>query len=555
MVLLLALLWALAGAYYLGDIGKTRDDYTWAVNDVVTGDVAAADLWRLPLFWRPLALILVRHLVSLTWEVPWVANLLAALAHLGLAAAMWRFLLPRVGDAMAGATAIVFLTAPVSYDVAHWPAASPTALAGLCLLAGAALATGWPSGRIRGSLAIAGLTFAACCFNEQAAACMGALPLLTLYTRRGAARRFVVATVAVALPSAIYIALLTLTAPDNHRGGVGTFLAPGAWLAHAREALAGLWLQTLGTPGRQLLLGGLEVGAVSMTPVGWLILVAAAVVGAVWVGITAPDRPASPSPAPRGLLVPAGVGWAMLGMMPFAIVATGPIEARHVYLPLLGLLLAVADAGSLLLTLLPRASARLAWRAIGGFAVMAACLGALSLVGVQTTLRTRYLLDVREAEAIQAVLPSPATGAIILVARAAWREADTGYPHYDKRFWSAWQMDHIATAVLRHQYRRDDIFAKHRFSVAFGLARSDVSPEGWTTGLSRGPAWDRGRIPAARIPWARLLAVTIDAKGVVRVVNRLRLTTPDRQWVQPLMQTERAVAPSAQRTEFTVWLR
>ncbi|MEO1280023.1 MAG: hypothetical protein AAFV77_13770, partial [Planctomycetota bacterium] len=71
------MLFVLAGVFFAGDIGKTRDDYTWAVNDPATGAIAVVDLWRLPLFWRPLSLVLVRHVVSLTWDAPAIANVLA----------------------------------------------------------------------------------------------------------------------------------------------------------------------------------------------------------------------------------------------------------------------------------------------------------------------------------------------------------------------------------------------------------------------------------------------------------------------------------------------
>ncbi|MFI4881193.1 MAG: hypothetical protein ACIAQU_01260, partial [Phycisphaerales bacterium JB064] len=166
----------LAGAFYGGDIGKTRDDYTWAVNEPVTGDIAIVDMWRLPLFWRPLSLILVRHLVSLTWDAPWIANLLTAMSHLMLTVVFWRWL-RTLGFALgAGAAALLFLTLPMAYDVMHWPAAMPTAISGVLALVVAAFALKRIT--VRSIAATAGLTFTMCCFNEQAAACMAAVVLL-----------------------------------------------------------------------------------------------------------------------------------------------------------------------------------------------------------------------------------------------------------------------------------------------------------------------------------------------------------------------------------------
>lgn len=520
-------LWMLAGAIYGGDIGKTRDDYTWAVNDPATGQVAVADLWRMPLFWRPMSLVLVRHLVSLTWDAPWIANLLTALAHGVLTILVWRWF--RSLGFLLGArlAAMVFLTLPMAFDVMHWPAAMPTALAGLCAIIAAMVVSGAVqirSGVMR-TTAVSGLAFMACCLNEQAAACLGAiaiLPLASAKPLRDRLRSMVSVSAAVALPAIAYVALVTFTAPGNHRGGSSSFAPIGGWPDRAEAALNGTWSQTFGPHGRDLTLGGFEVGVASLGGLGIFAIVVALVAGLIWAVRTRPATKADEHASSVWLMV-FGVAWFVLGLVPFVIILTGPIEARHVYLPLLGLLVVVLEASRRLGRLLPAMAASIAARTCAVVALVWATLASVALVGIQSTLRERYQMDMDEAAAIVELYPSPPQDAVIVIARAAWREADTGRRHYDKRFWSAWQMDHIATAVLRHAYGRDDIFAKNRFSIAFGVPASQISEEGWTVGLSDGPAWDGGQWPPQLIEWDRLLLLRIDEEGRVLPIDRLAL--------------------------------
>ncbi|GIW74847.1 MAG: hypothetical protein KatS3mg103_1369 [Phycisphaerales bacterium] len=525
-------LWVLAGAFYAGDIGKTRDDYTWAVNDPATGRVALVDLWRLPLFWRPLSLITVRHLVSLTWSAPWIANLLTALSHLLLVVVFWRWLCSLGFGLGAAVAAMLLLTLPAGYDVMHWPAAMPTALAGMLLLAGGWLVRGRPT-PARWA-AMGGAAFAAACFNEQATACMAALALLpaawSARIGQGLAEgvRWVVA---IGSASVLYVLLVAATAPPGHRGGMGSLVGMDDWPPRAGSAVAGAWDQLFGPSGVDLVLGGVQVGVGVLGLGGFSVLAASLLLGLWWVWSARPE-PACPGamhgsrgcPAGRvrpGVLVLVGLAWLGLGLVPFVIVRTGPIEARHVYLPAMGLLLAMLGGLRWVRGVMPGVSAGLACRLAASVGVLVAGVCSVSLVGIQTTLRVRWQMDVAEAAAIARVFPSPPAEGVVLIARAAWREADTGRPRYDRRFWSAWQMDHIATAVLRHQYGRKDLYAKHRFAVAFGVDAETVGQAGWTTELSDGPAWDGGRLAARSIPWDRLVALTIEADGTVVPIDRL----------------------------------
>lgn len=522
-------LWVLAGAFYAGDIGKTRDDYTWAVNDPVTGHVAIADLWRLPLFWRPISLILVRHLVSLTWEAPWIANLLTAASHGALVFVLWRWL-RTLGFALgAGAAAMVFLTLPMAFDVMHWPAAMPTALAGLCAIVVAWLAVSLPGlGRKTTAVSsIAVLTFIACCLNEQAAACMGALALLPMAATHAFRRRVAAAittALAVGAPSIGYIGLVVLTAPGNHRGGASTLVSPAYWSKRGSTVFEGTWSQLFGPHGRDLTLGGIEAGLPSLVGVVGIALLAVAVAaGLAWVWRSVlPVASRCRMPALPWLAF-VGLAWFVLGLVPFVVVQTGPIEARHVYLPVVGLLLVALVACEAIGRTLPDRIARVVGAVLASLAVLWSCAAAVSLVGIQTTLRERYHMDMAEARAIAALYPDPAPGSVLVIARAAWREAETGRRHYDRRFWSAWQMDHMATAVLRQEYERDDIFAKHRFSIAFGAPASEFCADGWTVGLSDGPAWNGGRLPPSLIEWDRLLVLRIEDDGSVVPIDRLAL--------------------------------
>ncbi|MEO1008438.1 MAG: hypothetical protein AAFX79_07715 [Planctomycetota bacterium] len=539
-LVLLLLLWLLAGAFYGGDLGKTRDDYTWAVNDPATGAADAVDLWRLPLFWRPASLVLVRHLVSLTWDAPWIANLLTALAHLSLVLVFWRWLRKLGCGAAADASAMLFVALPIAYDVMHWPAAMPTALSAIVAIVAARLALG-STGEERAARRLAGiaaLAFLCCCLNEQAAACLAAVVVVPLLQRR---RSAIGVALAIGLPCVAYVTLTMMTAPPNHRGGVGTLVDPSDWGPRAISALASSADQLMGERGRHLLLGGLETAWPALGAWG-VALVAAAVLAGVWWSLA--RRPDADGERGHWPVAAAGIAWAALGLTPFIVVRTGPIEARHLYLPLLGVLLAASISAA-------RIPAP-ALVAIGGrLLVAAAALAmAISLVGIQTTLRVRAQMDMEDAAAIVAAHPGPPGGAVILIARQAWRQADTGLRRYDMRFWSAWQMDHMATAVVRHAYGRSDLFAKNRFA-ANNITAADVSPEGWRVGLSKGPAWDGGRVPPVLISWDRVRALTIDGQGRVRPVSALRFEG-DGGFVQPLQVD--AAAPLAP-AEYTVRLR
>jgi len=551
-----AALWVLASAFYAGEIGKTRDDYTWAVNDPATGAVAIADLWRLPLFWRPMSLVLVRHLVSLTWEAPWIANLLAAASHGVLVLAVWRWF-RWLGFALgAGAVAMVFLTLPMAFDVMHWPAAMPTALAGLCAVAVACLAKSMASTtrKIACALGIALLSFVACCLNEQAAACMGAVAVLPLATTQALHRRLTATAttaLAVGLPSLGYVLLVVVTAPSNHRGGASTLVSPERWLRRGATVFEESGAQIFGSYGRDLTLGGVEVGLPTLGAFGIALLLAAVMAGLVWIWRSAPRVAAEEHAPATWWLVVFGLSWFVLGLVPFIVVQTGPIEARHAYLPVVGLLLATLVVCQAIGRRLPERAARVMGVAGASIALLWSCIAAVSLVGIQTTLRERYQMDLAEARAIADLYPDPAPGAVFVIARAAWREADTGRRRYDQRFWSAWQMDHMATAVLRHQYGRDDIYAKHRFSIAFGATASAFSEDGWTVGLSDGPAWDGGKLPPSLIEWDRLLVLQIKKDGSVVPIDRLALIRQEQPAeVVPLPAVQsRDLEPSPKRFE------
>lgn len=482
----------------------------------------------MPLFWRPISLVLVRHLVSLTWDAPWIANLLTALSHGVLALAVWRWFRTLGFSLGAGVAAMVLLTLPMAYDVMHWPTAMPTALAGLCAVAVARLSMSAPTTerKIANALGVALLTFVACCLNEQAVACMGAVALLPLATTQALRRRLAAAAttvLAVGLPSLGYILLVRLTAPSTHRGGTSTLVSPARWLERGGRVFEQSWSQLLGPYGRDLTLGGLEVGLPSLGIVGVVLLVVAVAAGFVWVWRSAPRVPTEDrSPALLWLAV-FGLAWFVLGLVPFVVVQTGPIEARHVYLPIVGLLLVALVVCRVTGRTLPVRLTRTIGAMAASVVVLWSCVAAVSLVGIQTTLRDRYQMDMAEAKAIAALYPDPAPGSVFVIARAAWREADTGRSHYDMRFWSAWQMDHMATAVLRHEFGHDDIYAKHRFSIALGAPASEFSAKGWTVGLSDGPAWDGGRLPPGLIEWDRLLVLRIEDDGSVVPIDRLAL--------------------------------
>ena len=531
------LLFVLAGVFFGGDIGKTRDDYTWAVNDPATGAIAVADLWRLPLFWRPLSLVLVRHVVSLTWDAPAIANLLAALSYLGLCVATWRWVRGLGFVLGAGAITALLLTLPMAFDVMHWPAAIPTALAGIIVVLVAHRVMRSPKREVRPwpRLGMACVVFAACCFNEQAVACLGGVALAPMCANlppRTRLRRSALLALAIGVPSALYVLLVAVTSPSTNRGGVSTLLPLGDWFGRTATVGEQTWSQLGGVHGRDLTLRGIEVGLANLGMLGFLVLALAVLSGCfwairTWVVHASDDRPAT------GMAVSVGVGWFALGLVPFIVVKTGPIEARHVVLPAIGLLIACVAVLELASRGLPVRVASVARRGTTCLVLLIAGAGAVSLVGIQATLKDRYRLDLQEARAIAELFPDPQPGAVILVARSPWRAADTGRRQYDRRFWSAWQMDHIATAVLRHQYGRGDIFAKHRFSMAFGVAAEDISEQGWTTGLSDGPAWDGGKLPPSEIAWDRILAVRFEPDGTAVPIDTLRFVR-DRQVIDTI---------------------
>lgn len=539
------LLWIGSSWWFFGDIGKSRDDYTWVVRIPETGTFNWIEMWTIPSFWRPLSLVLVRHMLTVFWDHPWINHLISALAHALVAWCLWQVLRSVTRPRIAAMSAAIFLVFPLSFDVVYWPAAVPTSLSTATVLGIFAVCLN--DARRPGPLwkplsMIALLAAATPCFNEQPATVLPLIPLLyfafegrRLKKPRTWTRPLLLSATCGGLCLA-YVLLLAATASPGQRGSTGRYtpveqLAERTWTTAEQAAQ-----MFVGPPMRDMIIGGAAVGWEQITHLAgilWLVATAIAGLGALCFISNSKANPAKAiqqdnSPRKPAWFALVALTAFVLGWLPFILVQTGPLEPRHAYFPQAMLIILVAVlADSAVARLGHLRLARYGNTCILWFTGAAIIFSAVSLIGFQSVFRTRSQIDVQQVANIMQALPNPPSGSVLVILNESQRASNTGRKYFDRAVMPPWRFDHVSTAVIRHAYGRSDLYAKHAGSLRW-VPPDSVTPSDWTTNLSNGPRWwpqhlGGGVLEQQIISWDRIYPIMIDNNGQVRLANELRI--------------------------------
>lgn len=542
-------------------------------------------------FWRPLHIAMCLGVSTYAHAHWWLVSIACSMVHLWASWSVFRLLsLSTRSTLPAGAAALLFMLHPMQYEVVYWLCTISTAIATGLFCTLARWQFGWmAAARSRASwfLITATIGLAIPSFYEQPAAGVAVMPLVLaagwLRAQRdagaspsvgrdqprddresgappgpAAALRRGVALVAVwGLMNLVYLALMMRTMPRDRRGGSGSFVSADQAAARAGEIARAVRYNLYGVRIREVFHGSVELGwSVLNTPVGLALLAALALSALAWVAWSArsaqaawgsPDgrapagRSAGPSGEPGGtpasagpgaperwIWVVAGVGLFLASLLPVAVVSGQKLEARNLYVPLLGLAVLLAqtlDVSLACLARLPRA--RLALGGLIGLAAAAACLiFSISHIGSQEGFRLVHRFDTSVSRQLRELVPDPPPKAIFMPVRVSDDGApiQTGYATFDHARPHLFSAIWAGHALVQQTYRRNDAWIVS-WSPWAGLGAHAFTPDGFTAG------WRRANVVAKfgdreHITWDRAVPFVVEAGGAVRLVRRLVAESP-----------------------------
>jgi hypothetical protein len=508
-------------------------------------------------FLRPLFYWAVPAVTTLSWKTQWPAHLLLTATHGLVVLLLWR-LMRTLGLSARGAVAaaLLFMVYPGSFEALFWTAALPTPVATALMLrlmtvyaqharrekafAGAG-ARGWLS-----LAAMPALAFEVCCFNEQPAMGVLALPLVYWAARRSdpspwpgsGAREWARALAPAAgcgLAVLAYAALVVLepNKPPGARGSAEQFVTLHELPARAAYFGNVLWrrLVLLNFGPGAWKLGWRIIAGEGWS--GWARLGVAALAGVLWVrrwvrgrvGVRATD-------GPGGL---GGIAWLgavvfVTGWLPILMMRVYDPDSRTRYWPAVGLAL-IAGA---VFTALER------WIRARGSGTALACLGnatgaglvaillslAVMLVGVQGAFRWRWELDRRQGWELRGQLPDPAPYTFFVPLSVANTGVWTGSVVLDGHFRSAWEFPWTAPKFLRSAYGRADLHCGYWRHWTPRRPVIGADERGILYADALGPRFPREG-PGSRVPWAMAAPFVVNGDGRAVLVTRVVIAGPD----------------------------
>jgi hypothetical protein len=538
--------WFLACFYHLGDLGPYSDDWSLAAIDPITH----APIWgAYPLernyFWRPLLQLFLHYAFLLTWHHLWIFHFANVACHGAIALGVMK-LSRKLGfsRSAAGASGLVFLLFPFQYEVIFWCTAITTAIpAGLMVVLCCFVLRYARAPRVWHLPAFAALTFFTVCWYEQPCAIAAGFPFLYLAGRdraegwRTSLVRIIGVLLACGIPMIIYITLLATTAPATARGGAGSFIGASelsARLAELRSAMG--WY--FGPRLAGAFSGGLQTGMNTIaTPLGACIAAGVAIVGGMWAArAVGPSRPVqSVQESDDGNINFADRTRRIYGTL-FAIVATGAVwlpivpirgqilEARLSYCMCigLGLLVAACITGLEIAIARFRAPPR-SHIAVRIAIVMAAWVGALSLLGWQTVIRTRIAADTAQTARLAERFPNVSPGTVFMLMRDDYRAGRTGLLTFDWPPLGWTSASWSATPALRYALRRNDIAAT-TYNIWIPPAFKDITSTTITYTGSLVPI-DGAPYPEGNggllLPWDRIVPYITTPTGEAQPVGQI----------------------------------
>lgn len=536
------LLWWLGCFYLHGDLGRYSDDWSLAIIDPITREpVWGSWPFERSYFWRPLLQLYLHYMLQVLWHSMWIFHLCNVLWH-GATAVLVYVLSRRLTGSRQGAAAagLLFLLFPFQYEVIFWSTAMTTGIpTGLWLLL-ALWFTRFARGGGGGAWGVAGagvFTFGIACWYEQPGALVGSFPFLYMALRKAgeplgrSALRLAGLLAACGAGLLIYILLLRATAPASVRGGAQSFVTLSEAPARFKEMWVGL---TFSYTSRlaDAFIGGLLAGwarlgsAWGMAAVGTV-----AVAGGLLLQVWMRERPArGPGHETRtGWLLAFAVSAIVCAWIPVLLIRGQIVEPRMMYAASVGLCIGVA----VLLGMLLRASE--GWRfgglvrgSTGVLVVLGAWMGAVSLVGWQSSMQARTRADAAQTQQLANLYADVPPGTVFVAVRDDFRAGKTGRGFFDLVLLSWVATSWTTTPALQQAFGRDDVFAttsNHWVAPPF----ADVTEHGlrFTTGL---PAAAGKADPAGGIwlEWARVIPYAISAEGKVVPVHTLMITQKGR---------------------------
>lgn len=544
--LLAGFAWLLATSFYFGDLGKWCDDYSNAYVDPVTGrntHVLGFPGWHRPLHW-----IVGCWKATVLWNLDAANHWVGAVSHALVALAAWALLRVMVRRrALAAAGAILFLVFPFSYEVSLWPAAWSVMPALLLVMGGFGLTVyAARRGRIRWvCLPIFVLFFLSACWYELPAIGVAALPLLYLansprsFGWPARLKRAAILGAGACAGPALYLLLNVSTLPPGARTGTGMLVTQAEFPHRWRAFSDAFTWYFLGTGAREMLRGSMQIGWKSLTSgagLGWSVAIVAAL--ALWIRWCALRR-GDPSVEPVGESArsiayrPGALAFGLaLFAMPWTIILLlqrQTVDYRLMYVPIIGLIVVLVVLLDMPLGLgwVRRLEGRVL-RTLAGAALAALVLACcVSLIGIQTNLRNRFIRDQQEMSQLLRLEPDPPPAAVIVPLRCESRVSATGFRMFDDFAVGAFTISWAADSLVRYRYHRRDLAATGclpgqapplrdftaagvRCTTAFGVYFGPLDP--------RGGLW---------LTWKQIIPIVVSREGHVQRVKRLTINRAD----------------------------
>jgi len=593
------LLFAFSTMFFMGDLGKWNDDYFLTTIDPATGDYSTlikttrepfqAPAGRL-LAWRPLHLSLTPTMLTLLWDHPRVIHFIGFALHGGACVLLYRLLraLHTSRRAAAGAT-ILFMVWASHYEVVLWASAFSTGAATCCLLGASLLYIRLVRRAFSWFTLVPMLLLAAAvpCFNEQPAGAFAALPLAALaavpwreFDRRRVVRA-ILGYAAIGTLCATYMILPRLLDPPGYGNSADTLTPLHRLPASTWKAVVSMGAELMMTkvwPGA-LYQGVIELGANLAVAGAWI----AAAILCAWAGLSAWTLPlpeggarggffrctAQESHVPLSMSVPpsndrdaiargwgdepsrhawavAAYGAAMFlfACLPIAMVNYSP-NSRTSYVPALAMLVFLAGtcdfAGHYLGSVRLLRPARLATAAP---ILIAALVGGLMLVGVQSRMRNSVKDGLREAAQLKALVPNPAPGTVFVPLRVSNTPIKSGSASFDGGTPNTWDFSWSSLWFLKFIYQRNDV---HCTYFSHGIQPIGVVNQESLQFESRlDIPYEVGKWNSVIIPWDKIIVFTVDQEGRVAVVTRVAFRHNSATWLDIIVpQTRGAVEAGA----------
>lgn len=549
------------GFFFGGHLGWWSDDYWHCLRDPVSGAVRAWVMDR-GFFLRPLFYVVVPAVTTAFWNHDWIAHAIQLAVHGGVVALLWRWLMMLgIARPAAGAAALLFMIYPAQFEALFWVAALPTAISAAVMLVVLMMAMRWQaepraSAWMRLGL-MSGLTFVACCLNEQPAAAVAAMPLLAWLLRShphpGVPEKTrwrsifapLLPTLACGLAGMIY-AILRITdsrAPRGARGSAETFVAAARLWERTTYFCDVLW--------RRLVMKNWASGAlhegwnqVIGTWWGWIALAVVIALGLFWACAGRGSEEATQAqPAPEGTVRPKACRLLVLGLaifvsgwLPILLMAVYEPDSRCRYWPNIGLALAAAamfDAAA-------RRAATTRARVIAARLMLALVLVVWSvmLIGAQSGFRNRWRLDQAESEELRRLVPNPVPYTFFVPLNIEERALQTGSPVLDTHFRSVWEFPWTTPNWIQRIYTRDDVRCGYWRHWTPGVPVKGADNAGIHYADTLGPRFPDLPDGTRLIPWDRAVIYTIGKDRVLRVATRVILEGPGPERVIELPQAK-----------------